>query len=245
MTSSADTDLYDRGIRTLLACWEENARGASGAALVRSPGVAAAVFPSEPERSVYNNAVPDRGMSARERVAALEATEAAYASVGIARFAVWVHESDEGMHHELSARGYSFNESTRAMGMSLDDLQFAPGAIELGPPEWSEYLRVLGMPGLLRDADPAVFHVLVARLDGDSVATALAFDSAGDCGIFNVSTLESARRRGLATTLTALHLRDAVARGCRTATLQSTPTAERVYRRLGFRDLGQILEYTP
>jgi hypothetical protein len=38
---------------------------------------------------------------------------------------------------------------------------------------------------------------------------------------------------------------DARARGCRTASLQSTPMAERVYAAVGFRDLGRILEYVP
>ena len=73
----------------------------------------------------------------------------------------------------------------------------------------------------------------------------MAFDHGGDCGIYNVTTLERARRRGLGTALTALHLHDAVARGCRTASLQSTPMAERVYAAVGFRDLGRILEYVP
>ena len=85
----------------------------------------------------------------------------------------------------------------------------------------------------------------MARLGGENVSTAIAFDFAGDCGIYNVGTLESARRRGLATALTAIHLHDARARGCRTASLQSTAMAERVYAAAGFRDLGRILEYVP
>jgi predicted GNAT family acetyltransferase len=38
---------------------------------------------------------------------------------------------------------------------------------------------------------------------------------------------------------------DALARGCRTASVQSTKMAERIYAAVGFRDLGQILEYVP
>jgi predicted GNAT family acetyltransferase len=49
----------------------------------------------------------------------------------------------------------------------------------------------------------------------------------------------------LATALTAIHLHDALARGCRTASPQSTAMAERVYASVGFRDLGQILECVP
>ena len=77
------------------------------------------------------------------------------------------------------------------------------------------------------------------------MATAIAFDLDADCGIYNVSTLEHARRRGLGTALTALHARAAAARGRRTASLQSTAMAERIYAAVGFRDLGRILEYVP
>jgi predicted GNAT family acetyltransferase len=73
----------------------------------------------------------------------------------------------------------------------------------------------------------------------------MAFDHDGDCGIYNVGTLERARRRGLGTALTTLQAHDALTRGCQTASLQSTPMAERVYAAVGFRDLGRILEYVP
>ena len=98
-------------------------------------------------------------------------------------------------------------------------------------------------PGFLGGADPSAFHVLVARLGGENVATAMAFDHDGDCGVFNVSTLEPARRRGLGTALTARLVHDALGRGCSTASLQSTAMAERLYPEVGFRDLGRILEY--
>jgi hypothetical protein len=55
-------DLYRRGVATLLAAWEAHARGARGASVRRHPGVAVAVFPSGPERAVYNNAVLDRDL---------------------------------------------------------------------------------------------------------------------------------------------------------------------------------------
>jgi hypothetical protein len=48
-----------------------------------------------------------------------------------------------------------------------------------------------------------------------------------------------------ATAVTAAQLYAARGRGCRTASLQSTPMAEGVYRSMGFRDLGRILEYAP
>ena len=249
MIRTTDNDLYIRGAATLLASWEEYARGSAGAALNRLNGVSAAVFPSEPERTVYNNALLGRDLGPTERAAAVVAMDAAYDSAGVARYAAWVHESDEGMRAELSSRGYTLDESTRAMGMSLDPVSVALPEVELGPPDWAEYLeylRTVGVPaGLLVGADPSAFHTLAARFAGENVATAIAFDHDGDCGVFNMSTRETARRRGLGSALTARHVHDAVERGCATASLQSTPMAERVYAAVGFRDLGRILEFVP
>jgi predicted GNAT family acetyltransferase len=86
---------------------------------------------------------------------------------------------------------------------------------------------------------------VTARLNSEDVAAALAFDHDGDCGIYNVETLERARRRGLGTALSAFQLYDALARGCQTASLQATPMAERMYAAVGLRDLGRFLEYVP
>jgi GNAT superfamily N-acetyltransferase len=247
--STSDNDLYRRGAATLVASWEEYARGSAGAAIARLDGVSAGVFPHDPERAVYNNALLDRDLGRTERAAAVDAMAAAYRAAGVDRYAAWVHESDEGMRTELERRGYTVDESTRAMGMSLDDLSVALPAVEIGPLDWTAYLaylRVVGVPaGLLGGADPSAFHTLGVRRAGAYVATAIAFDEDGDCGVFNMSTLEAARRRGLGTALTARHVHDAAGRGCSTASLQSTPMAERVYAAVGFRDLGRILEYVP
>jgi hypothetical protein len=107
-----DADLYLRGTETLLASWEEYARGATGAAVQRFPGVATAVSPNEPERAVYNNAPLERDLAAAERAHALDAMEAAYAAAGVTRFAAWVHESDQAMRTDLERRGYTLDGST-------------------------------------------------------------------------------------------------------------------------------------
>jgi ribosomal protein S18 acetylase RimI-like enzyme len=246
VTGLTDADLYCRGAKTLLACWEVYARGCAGAAVIRSPGVAVAVFPRGPERAFLNNALLERDLAGSGRARALATMEAAYAKAGITRFAAWVHESDRAMREDLRARGYVLAESTRAMGMALGDLRAERLAVPLAAADWAEYLRIIGVPpGFARQADRDAFHVRIAALHGAGVAAAMAFDWDGDCGIYNVATLEHARRRGLGTALTALLADDASARGCRTASLQSTPMAEGVYAALGFRDLGQILEFVP
>jgi GNAT superfamily N-acetyltransferase len=246
---TTDDDLYARGAATLVASWAQYARGAAGAAVQRLDGVAAAVFPAGPERAIYNNALLDRDLGPAERAVAVDAMAAAYRSAGVERYAAWAHESDEGMRAELSGRGYAVEEATRAMAISLDGVTPGRPELELRPLDWPAYVRYLeaaGVPaGLLSGADPRAFHTLVARRRGENVATAIAFDHDGDCGIYNMSTVQSARRQGLGTALTARHVHDAAARGCSTASLQSTPMAERVYAAVGFRDLGRILEFVP
>jgi GNAT superfamily N-acetyltransferase len=244
--TATDDDLYLRGAETSVACWGEYARTTPGAVVHRLAGADVAVFPEGPEREVFNNAVVARDLAPAARSAALDAVADAYAPAGVTSYAVWVHESDLAMRAALTDRGYGHQETTWAMGLALDGLSAEPPAVDLGPGDWTEYLRILEIPpGLLAGIDPAAFHVLIARLDGAGVATAMAFDHADDCGLYNIATLERARRRGLGAALVATHLHRARARGRRTATLQATEMARGVYASVGFRDLGRILEYGP
>jgi ribosomal protein S18 acetylase RimI-like enzyme len=246
MSVLTDADLYHRGGDTLLASWQHYAQGAMAATLMRSPGAAIAIFPNEPERSIYNNTLFERHLAASERVDTIEVMEAAYHQAGITTFAAWVHDSDAALRADLERRGYIIGESTRAMGVTLDEIRLDRPAVELAPADWSEHLRVAELPAQLSGAgDHTALHILVARLAGENVATAIAFDLGADCGIYNVGTREHARRRGLGTAVTVAHLHDARDRGCQTASLQSTPMAERLYGAIGFRDLGRILEYMP
>jgi GNAT superfamily N-acetyltransferase len=243
-------ELYRRGAATLIASWVAYARGSPGAEVIYGPGVAAAVFPAGPERTVFNNALMERRLGPAGRNRALDAMQHAYAAAAVSRFAVWVHESDGAMCADLAARGFRADSSSRAMGMTLEEIGVPPPRIDPPEPQWSEYVRLLsaaGAPqGLLSGVDPTAFHLVIARAGGDDpVASALAYDFCDDCGIYNVFTLEAARRQGFGTVLTARLLYGARARGCRTASLQSTEVAEGVYRALGFRDLGRILEYVP
>ena len=128
----------------MLAAWEEYARGAADAAVRRFPGVTAGVFPCGPERAFYNNALLERDLGAAERADAVEAMEAAYTAGGVTQFAAWVHESDAPMRGDLEQRGYTLQETTRAMGMALDDIRLPRPEIELAPADWGEYLRASG-----------------------------------------------------------------------------------------------------
>jgi ribosomal protein S18 acetylase RimI-like enzyme len=233
-------------METLVASWEAYAGGSRGATVIRSPGVAAAVFPNEPARGVYNNALPARDLPRAGRAAALDAIEDAYASARVGCFALWVHESDEGLRSDVLARGYTLDTATRAMGMELAELPLPRREADMALADLRAHARVGGLPaGLLDAVDDRAFQVLVACLGGERVSTGIAFDRDGDCGIYNVGTLAHVRRRGLGTAVTARLVGDAAARGCRTASLQATEMAEGVYAAVGFRDLGRILEFVP
>lgn len=241
-----DDDLYGSGVATLLTMWGELARTSRDAVVRRLPSLAAAVFPHDPERIYYNNAILSQNGTAAERRRAVTALEEVYAEAGVTRFAAWVHESDQAMRTELEERGYTLDSWTRAMGMCLTDIRLPQSELELVEIEWESYLHTFGLPpGLGSHTDRGAFRVLVAGVDGEAVSTVTAFDHRGDCGIYDVITVTHARRRGLATALTALQLHAAQARGCATASVQSTEIAEHVYANVGFRDLGRILEFTP
>jgi GNAT superfamily N-acetyltransferase len=114
------------------------------------------------------------------------------------------------------------------------------------PPERGFYInavldRGLTTVGYVDAVDATEATYAAARI----VAAAMAFDCDDDCGVYNVGTVEAYRRRGYGTALTVAHLYDALGRGCRTASLQSTAMAESLYAAVGFEDLGQIVEYVP
>jgi GNAT superfamily N-acetyltransferase len=240
-----DSNLYRRGIETAVAGWERFARSVRGAQVHRLRHADAAVFPDGPESVFYNNAVVARGLTPGEHELTLAALAHLYAAGNVADYAIWVHETDDAARDALESRGYQIATSTRAMGMERAEFRDVQTEIQLAPSDWREHKRILGVdPELLRLLDVSNLGVLVAADGGENVATGLSFDHDGDCGIYNVTTIESARRRGIGAAITARLVRDAWGRGCETVTLQSTPIAEHVYTSLGFRDLGRIIEYS-
>ncbi len=245
----SDNELYDRMLATLIASWRQIAAGSDGGSVERVPGASVAVFPAGPERAVYNNAVLDRGLDGGQAPDAVTSVAEMYAEGAVDRYAIWVHEAESASIGELVARGLEIDTWTRAMATSLDGFPMEAPQLELGPSEWGEhlsYLQAEGVPdGLLAGVDGSSFHVLVVRFSDENVATAIAYDHEGDCGIFNMGTLPAARRRGLATALTVLHANGARERGCETASLQATEMARGVYASVGFRDLGRFIEYVP
>jgi GNAT superfamily N-acetyltransferase len=237
-------DLFERSVETLIESWVYLASGSPGAEVMRAQDAAIAAFVHSPDREFLNNAV--LGPRPADLAATIAAIEETYGRHGIERFAVWVHESEGSVAAELRARGYRFDSATRTMAMPVDELgEVDRSALEVIEPGPAEFWAVDGLEGLVPELDPAGAHFYVARLDGENVSMLMAFDQAGDCGIYMVGTVEAARRRGIATALSADAVNAARERGCLTASLQSTAMAEGVYARVGFRDLGLWQEYVP
>jgi GNAT superfamily N-acetyltransferase len=239
-----DDQLYARGISTSVASWRAYSAGSPDAQVHVTDSWSAAVFPSGPEREVYNNAVLVEGLDVRRLSQALAQLEDAYAEAQVERYAVWVTEHDSTARQTLVDRGYAIDTTTAAMGRVLGP-PTPRQTFEAGPTTWTAYLDDFLPDGHLRGIDGSGFEVVTALLDGELVAAALGFEHEGDLGVFNVETHARARRRGLATALTSYLVGGAVKRGCATATLQATPMAERVYEACGFRAVARILEYVP
>ena len=81
--------------------------------------------------------------------------------------------------------------------------------------------------------DAAAAHYYLARLDGEPVATA-ALSLAGAAGIFAVTTIEAARRKGIGAAVTMAPLLDARDRGYCVGVLQASEMGYPVYARMGF-----------
>ena len=191
------------------------------AAVHRFAGVAAAVFPNEPERGVYNNAVLECDLAASERAEAIAAMEAAYENAGVTRFAAWVHETDR--RDALRSRTTRLH-ARRGDARDGHDARRHPCAATRARARAGGLVRApahrRGAAGPPRRSRRRRLPRPRRRHRGENVATGIAFDFGTDCGIYNVGTLEPARRRGLGHRANSHHLHDALARGCQTASLQ-------------------------
>jgi GNAT superfamily N-acetyltransferase len=237
-------ELFDRSVATLVQSWLYLASGSPGAEVIETDGAAIAIFVHSPDREFLNNTVLARGVE--DLGPTLDAVERAYASRDVGRYAIWVHDSEAMVAHEVESRGYGYDSSTRTMAMPIADLvEVDTSMLDVFEPTPERFWRLDGLDGFAPNLPAERAYFYVARLNGKEVAMLMAFDHRGDCGIYMVGTQPAARRQGLATALSAHAIELARERGCGTASLQSTEVAEGVYARVGFHDLGRFHEYTP
>ena len=125
-----------------------------------------------------------------------------------------------------------------------------------GEEELDRWNRVVsaafGMPDFVAEAffelylslgfDSTLVHY-IGSIGGEVVAASSVYLGGGVAGIYNVATLESARRQGVGAAMTAVPLLEARAAGYRVGTLEASESGDGVYRRLGFQEYCRIYHY--
>lgn len=94
--------------------------------------------------------------------------------------------------------------------------------------------------GLAEDAPEEHF---LGVLHGEPVATASLVTAGGAAGVYNVTTVEVARGRGIGAAMTVAAVRHGAERGFTLATLQASALGRPVYERLGFTFVCDLLPY--
>ena len=81
------------------------------------------------------------------------------------------------------------------------------------------------------------FAPFVGYVGDRPVATSLGYTANGTVGVYNVATVEDARRRGYGAAVTRRAIADGVAHGATVAILQSSDMGRPVYAAMGFREV--------
>ncbi len=246
---AADHDALATMSRSMQA-WQRALGGAAAAGAVIEAGeLVGSVVPAASSSALLNSALEPYGSAIDPDQ--LEALAASYASAGISRWGLWLHENDPAGAEALEGRGMRLASAPTAMALDLRELDELGGPAGDAEIERTEDLGPLaeaagagyglppslltgGLPGLLGHSEG-----WLARIDG-APAAALAVVHAGrDAGVFMVATVPELRRRGAARATLLAALRDARERGRATSTLQSSEMGRPLYEALGYRPLGR------
>ncbi|HEU0235405.1 MAG TPA: GNAT family N-acetyltransferase [Candidatus Limnocylindrales bacterium] len=87
----------------------------------------------------------------------------------------------------------------------------------------------------LRQLDEPGVRSYVGYVDGEPVATGVGIVTGRTIGVYNIATIESARRRGYGAAMTVRAALDGRAAGCDVAILQASEMGRPIYERLGYR----------
>ncbi|HEX6104202.1 MAG TPA: GNAT family N-acetyltransferase [Gemmatimonadales bacterium] len=182
-------------------------------------------------------------------------------------FSWWVGPADRpaDLGRALLDAGFAAAESELAMTADLDRLgsaDLAPGGLRIerattpqrirdfavvnaanwSPPD-AQVLRFYELAAPILASPEAPLRLYVGYLGGEGVATSELTVSEGAVGLYNISTVEAHRRKGIGSALTLRPLVDARAEGHRLAVLQASEDGQGVYARIGFRATGRYTEY--
>lgn len=127
-----------------------------------------------------------------------------------------------------------------------DDLEAYLGIVGQTLSSSDAFTGLLGEAGrAIGFAEDAPEEHFIGLLEGNAVATASVMVVGGAAGIYNVATLEPARRRGIGAAMTAAAVRRGAGRGLDIATLQASTMGRPIYERLGFRFVCDLVPYRP
>lgn len=165
----------------------------------------------------------------------------------------------------LLAHGFAYTGDNAGMAvdlLALDEAQPIQGALEIERVADFERLQVwcetgvtgFDLPNFASDAFFELFSHLgldahsplqhyLGSLDGEPVATSSLLLGAGVAGIYNVATVEHARRKGIGAQVTLAPLLAARRLGYRVGILHASQMGAGVYRRLGFQEYCTISHY--
>jgi len=135
----------------------------------------------------------------------------------------------------LAADGHEIRTVSDAPGIT-DHIRTAAAGFEM-PVEWLEAVMT---PELGARPEAAVY---VGYSAGVPVTTGFGFRTGRTIGVYNISTVKLARRRGLGAAMTMRIVDDGLAAGCNVAVLQATQMGLSVYERLGFRTVVEYIGY--
>lgn len=218
--------MFDRYLASLAGSWDALTAPHADALVVRGDGFLASRLDRHPVLSNVALLRPD----------ALDAALAVFD--GTDHYAVW--SADDTTAAAIEAAGFVRDTTTVPMVRDLTDAPSdVDGVREDVAPEVVADITGVDV-ALLRDV-PGLWTFASAGLE--SCLVLLPVDT--DVNVGFVGTREEARRRGLAGGVLRHALRAARRRGFRTASLQSTPLAEGLYRQVGFVPVGHWREWVP
>ncbi len=131
--------------------------------------------------------------------------------------------------------GHDIRRITDAAGLA-DHAQVLADGFGM-PLEWATAFAI----DALRAEPDVTFYV--GYQDGEPVTCGLGVVTGATIGVYNIATVEGARRRGLGAAMTRRVVADGAAKGCDVAILQASEMGEPVYERLGFRTVVEYYGY--
>ncbi len=242
----------------LVAAFAYVARHRPGGFSHREGGVVATV--ARVALPLFNQVVVERDEASPE--ALIEAVERVRAA-GVSWLAVLREGTDDRLIPVLERLGLRERAGERLPGMALHPLVEpppAPSELDVRPARdraameahalvnarasemESSVLDFLVELGLERDPDAIV---VIGRLDGRPVTTAMGYRTGRTIGVYSVATVADVRGRGYGGAMTREVLRAGRRMGCDVAILQSSEMAVRLYESLGFRTVVRYRAFGP